>query len=404
MHRDPHMENTEQKTKESGNIRSTQESLRIQVFCDDPSSNITQIRLGEPLMRLAEQFRKEIRFTGYKQMTHDDLAWGDVIIIQRAYSPSIIPLIARAQKMGKPVIYEIDDLLIDIPKFLSHHTGYVRKRKSIIRMLKLCDAISVTQPRLRDALLQWNSNIFICPNYANPKTAPTKTGRTHTDEGPKNLVLASSDRIRIDFLVPALEKLQKTYRERVNLIVIGNLTESMKKSNLKYESIGIIPINEFTSFIAGHQNAIGLIPLDDSKFSSCKSAVKYFDYTQAGAAVICSNVSPYRDVISNGTEGILTENTTDAWVKNISRLIDNAGLRNQLVAAAQDSVEMSHNIENTVKHWQFLFESIAPGNRTAPLLKKNLSLSTILALAYGRLSELNKNRRLKRSRGALVGK
>ena len=375
---------------------SKNRTLRIQVFCNDPFSNLTKIRLRQPLTRLATETNKVVRFSSYLSASDEDIIWPDVIIIQRAYSRSVLPLVARARNLGKPVIYEIDDLLTEIPEFLSHHTGYIRNKKSIIRLINMCDAVSVTQPKLREALLPWNSSIFICPNYATPGTTPTDPDLAHTDDETANLILASSDRIRLDFLMPALEQIQAIYGDRVKLTAIGNVAHNMDNIRLKFEKIEILPINEFNQLVASKKNAIGLIPLDDSKFSSCKSAVKYFDYTQAGALAVCSDCSPYRDVVSHLHNGLLTKNTTEAWVENISQAIESTQLRRQLVEAAQHLIAQDHNIDVAVKHWRSLFDWIAPDHQVSVLSRKNLSPGTILSIAYGKLSDLNRKRRTKR--------
>jgi hypothetical protein len=47
------------------------------------------------------------------------------------------------------------------------------------------------------------------------------------------------------------------------------------------------------AFLATLDNTIGIIPLDDSRFSGCKSPVKHLDFSPAGIAAICSDVPPY---------------------------------------------------------------------------------------------------------------
>jgi glycosyltransferase involved in cell wall biosynthesis len=96
---------------------------------------------------------------------------------------------------------------------------------------------------------------------------------------------------------------------------------------------------------------IGICPLVDNEFNRNKSCIKYLEYSAIGAATIASNVSPYKEVITNGQNGLLVENTTEAWVDAISRLIKDKRKREALAHNAYEDVLENHNADKKAHLW-----------------------------------------------------
>lgn len=59
---------------------------------------------------------------------------------------------------------------------------------------------------------------------------------------------------------------------------------------------------------------VGLAPMPDCEFHRCKHYNKYLEYAAAGCVGIYSNVIPYAGVIKDKENGILAENTGQAWI------------------------------------------------------------------------------------------
>ncbi len=68
---------------------------------------------------------------------------------------------------------------------------------------------------------------------------------------------------------------------------------------------------------------IGIAPLMDSEFNRAKSPIKFFDYTALGLTSVCSDLSVYQGVVRNANNGMLCENSVEAWFDSLCRLIDN---------------------------------------------------------------------------------
>lgn len=378
-------------------VLASQNPMKILVLCDHPPSTMTKIRIGIPMTDFADSACRELRIKDFGSAKIRDLLWGSVIVVQRGMTKKSSRLIQDAKALGKPIVYEIDDLLTELPDFLSHHKNCIANRHLIERNIRNATMVTVSNSRLKSALSHLNKNIQICPNYANPTFLSMPPNEMHTGSGPVNLFIGSSDRVRVDFLTPALKIIQEKYKDRVQIHCIGPLSEAVSDSGVNCTSTHLLGHAEFIQFLKKHANAVGVIPLDDSKFSSCKSAVKYFDYSQAGLAVACSKVSPYVDVIEHDRTGLLTPNTTEGWVDTMSRLIDSSDLRASLAMEAQKEIAAKHSLAHTSEAWRQVFEMLAPNGRVNTQPVPPLRLKARFHEFTDKIRDINQHRKLKRS-------
>jgi O-antigen biosynthesis protein len=385
----------------SARAKSTQPSycgisanpLRVLAVLDDPDSHLAKIRILIPVQRFCDEGCRELKVISVSALNFDDLQWCDVVIVQRAWQRTV----RMAYVVGKPVIYEIDDLITGIPDFLSHHEGYIKNRRSIQSLISQASLVTVTHARLKREIEKLNGEVMICPNYANPDSLSNRVEEMHDADGAVTLIVASSDRIMVDFLLPALQVLKAKYGAKIHLVCIGALPAIFEANGIDCEKHSIVSYEAFGKLVGGYRNAIGLIPLDDSLFSSCKSAVKYFDYSRLGVASVCSNVSPYRDVIENEVTGLLVANESADWVVAVSGLIDNHDARREMARAAQRVVAEEHSIDVAVDAWRRVFAKVAPNDQVV-IASPSLRAATFMALIRFRhwLRNINKARKDRR--------
>lgn len=371
--------------------------LRILVLSDGPDDSITRIRLVIPLVRFADEGCRELRILAFRSARFSDIQWADVVVMQRGVKGWAKGLMLKCKSLGKPVIYEIDDLLTDLPDFLGHHKLYFKGRRTIAKLISSADMVTVTQPRLAQAISEMNPVVRICPNYGNPDVPLRSPRELAVEGGVVSLIVASSDRIRMDFVIPALSEIVKRFGQHVRIVCIGPISEKLISAGIPCEPYPVVPHHEFMKLVRQQVNPIGIIPLDDSRFSSCKSAVKYFDYSIGGVPSVCSNVPPYADVVSHMSNGLLADNSTERWVACLSTLIEDAGLRLAVAEAAQQNVVKNHSINQTVDAWRAVFSELAPGDVVKAKAARVLSPGAVMSLFRHKLSELNRRRKLRRS-------
>lgn len=360
-----------------------EQGLRVLCLVNDPSSSIVDIRLRRPISRFTAINGGHVEILSIYDFESSNLAWADVVVFQRDGSEYVVALAQHLQRLGKKVVFEIDDLLTDLPPFLSHHFDGLNKALLYInKLLTSADAISVSTEILFRKFQSKNKHIFITPNFSEHLFQVA----SHFSVSPGNvkLIIASSDRVLVDILLDPLKILQSKYG--LQIIVIGPPGEWLEKCGLDIIRKPNLTLAEFRSFIASLNNGIGLIPLDSSEFSSCKSAVKYFDYSMCGIPSICSNVLPYIEVVDSGRSGLLVHNKSDSWIQAIESLICSHELRSLLVENARSNVMRNHNIDISAKAWSDVFNSL--GVDYSSRTSKMSSLSNIRRNWFGTFREL----------------
>jgi glycosyltransferase involved in cell wall biosynthesis len=309
-------------------------------------------------------------------LTVDDIKWGDVFVIQREVNPLAVKLLEFLHAHGKKVIFEIDDLLCDLPHFLKHHIeSFERSRPYFEQVLSKSDAVTVTTDRLGAALAAEGGYTFVIPNCAETHMSELPA-HTRVPTNQISLIVASSDRVLVDFLVPALIDVQT--RLGVQIIAVGPPADKLAAEGLVVQAHPNMSYHMFKSFAAAQTNCIGLIPLDDSRFSSCKSPIKFFDYSLAGVPSICSAVPPYADVIQDGVNGILSANTTEDWIRHIETLVSDDQLRHRISHAARQMVVTEFNMDIAAAKWSALLKGLIPDlnayrDHTSPILSSDVS-------------------------------
>jgi hypothetical protein len=102
---------------------------------------------------------------------------------------------------------------------------------------------------------------------------------------------------------------------------------------------------------------IFIAPLLDNEFNRCKSPIKFLEYATLGVPVICSQVTPYSEVITDGENGLLANNP-DQWDEKINLLISDPNLRYRLAVNAQKCVKDKYQMSENSDQWHETYRKI----------------------------------------------
>jgi hypothetical protein len=170
---------------------------------------------------------------------------------------------------------------------------------------------------------------------------------------------------------PALLRLVDKYSERIRFQFWGidPPPSLVPHSRVDWYPIPSSRYSDFVVYFQQQQMDIAIAPLGDNLFNSCKSAIKFFDYTALGAPGVYSRVVPYTEVIEHGKEGFLAS-TPDEWVDCLSRLIENPDLRKEIVENAQRQIKqnwlLSKNLTNRLDVYSQLASTYQPRQKVYP--------------------------------------
>lgn len=332
--------------------------IRVLGLANVVETSHAQVRMIDPLTAWANHCNGAVKFKSFSDWKEEDIAWADIVMIQRHIDISTLNVLMTAKKLRKRIIYETDDYLLELPEHLLHHSaGLIAYSEIIDFLLPEVDCITVTTNRLAKRFEHFGTTIeeipngVVCKNLSpiNPDTFKPSVA---------TLIVASTDKILVGFLLPAIKLLLSDSTLEIEVLVIGPPGDSFKKEGIKITSVPNMPYADFKAFIRTIDNPIGVIPLEDSLFSSCKTAIKFFDYSMAGIPVICSNVAPYSDVITKDIHALLSDNETEEWVSNIKRLVGNIQLRKELVTNATSLIEEHYSRSNVVRRYDQVLKSV----------------------------------------------
>jgi hypothetical protein len=264
-----------------------------------------------PTILLNQYVSKDIQFQQFflNFFTKDLSCYQKVsyVVFQRAATSRHVELIdifktKISPLSGSKLIYEIDDLLINIPSWNYASEYYVKNKSYIMEIMRKCNGIIVSSQRLKDVYIQFNPNINIVPNHlakfywGEPefKLFNNKKPRILWPGSSNHFAVKGSKQIGGDFGPVLLDFIKKTtdiYEwhfmggyplEIEDLVKSGKIIHHMWKS-----------VWEYPAYLKSINADVAMAPLSDGIFNECKSNIKVLEFTGAGIPCVYKNIYPY---------------------------------------------------------------------------------------------------------------
>ena len=285
------------------------------------------------------KLRKTLGLLGFALRRCGDIARAggcDVVFVQKGahFGP---PLVERmiAQILRKPLVFDFDDAMHVVSNSLTYGRlampfKYPRKTPQI---LKLSRSVVVGNRHLEEYSLTLNPHVTLIPTVVDTTLVRPRERQSKTSD---KLVLGwigtHSTYPYLESLIPVIQEVAA--RHDVLLRVVGARREvaipgvevDNRKWSLKTE------LADLQSF------DIGLYPIVEDQWSLGKSGFKAVQYMAVGIPAVCSPVGATHDIVTQGVDGFLPANH-EAWVTQISQLVGDAALREQIGAAGRAKVE-----------------------------------------------------------------
>jgi len=330
--------------------------LEIAVFSlDYPEHACGYYRLSSPLKALSQSlsFGWGISLRGKDvQIRPEVLTTADVIVIQRFFPrKETQAFIDHLFTLNKPIIYEVDDFLTNIPDSNPNHAVGNPNAAYIHGLVRRCTAVSVSTGELKRHFEQYNENIFVLPNLLDDGLWQTPS----PDSGARPLVVSYTGTIThatdIALLEEVLERIAAAHPGEVSFTFMGCATERLSR----LPGFTFIPFETtYETYARKLQQIpidIALVPLEDNPFNRCKSNVKWLEYSACGVAGIYADLTPYNTTIEHGNTGLLVGNDPQQWFNAIDLLIKNPELRRSIAANARRKVLSEYTLKTGARCW-----------------------------------------------------
>ena len=272
----------------------------------------------------------------------DDLVWSDVLVFVRSTSSIERDIAMLAKKMGKFVILSLDDDFLSLGKsYGADGSGYRSARHMCLRsILKTIDCLVTVNELLAKKYIEYcTTGRYVITNTIVEKEEFYPTAQNGKSRDRIKIAVYVNDGTQGIFnqiLRPALRLLFGNYKNRISLYLMALKPDMSEfESSFDITFVPHLPYKEFKRFLGTEGLDIGLAPLVDEGFSKYKYFNKFIEYTLAGIPAIYSDCPLYRLVIKDDYNGILTKNGAEDWYDAISKMIDDAILRKNIIENAQ---------------------------------------------------------------------
>lgn len=325
------------------------------------------------------------------RVTFDEISGSDVVVIQRDFPRfwgDYQKVIKRAREAGKPVVYELDDLLIEIPENHTHRTDYAGEMLTMLYAILDADLVTSSSRQLQSYLAEINPNSKFIPNYLNDKLWVLKDqqpasdldsgitigymgGQTHTAD--------------LESIKTSLLNVYNKYSKQVNFKFWGTRPppELLEISSTTWYQIDQENYAKFAEYFSQQECDIFIAPLQESEFNEAKSSIKYLEYSALGIPGVYSNLFPYASIVEQGVNGFLASHAGD-WEAQISLLVEDPTLRHQIGTTANITVRdrwlLSANVSDFAEVYQQALNSQGTSRKREGKLEK---IKSILSKAEG---------------------
>lgn len=265
----------------------------------------------------------------------------DVIFIHLEAYPIGPPIFEFLwSKLGRPIIYDLDDAIYLVDKKSAFRlVKFLKCSKKVETIIRLSREIIVCNQHLKcfAANFKNNNNVHIIPTSLN------------TDKFVPNPCVDMSKGLVIGWIgsystAPYLNELRKVFE---SLSDKYDLTLKVVGSNMVFQIDGVRIINKEWSLLSDLEDFqsldIGVYPLPDNEWVKGKTGFKTIQYMSVGIPCVVSNVGRNKEIIVDGINGFLAD--TDAeWIRKLSLLIENTQLRKKMGLAGRKTVEEKYSI------------------------------------------------------------
>lgn len=274
-----------------------------------------------------------------------------IIIYRSPISPELLSLCHLAKDYGKPVFFDIDDLVFDTvyTDQLSYTQGLNQVEKGNydagVRnygyMLENCDGAITSTNQLQEELKKYQSTVLLNRNLASDELISISSQFLKDYSQVSDVVKIGyfsgsiSHNENFELIKPAIKQLLKKY-SNVQLHIVGilDIPKDMKPFGNQIVTHDYVDWDKLPALIS--EVDINLAPLVDSIFNRAKSEIKWIEAALVKVPTVASKIGAFSDEVVDGGTGLLA--TDDEWFDKLESLVLSLELRQKLAESAYRAV------------------------------------------------------------------
>ena len=274
-----------------------------------------------------------------------------IIIYRSPISPELLRLCHLAKEYGKPVFFDIDDLVFDT--VYTDQLSYTQGLNSVEKgnydagvrnygyMLENCDGAITSTNQLQEELYKYQSKVLLNRNLASDDLIAISSQYIKDYSQTSDIVKIGyfsgsiSHNENFELIKPAIKELLTKY-SNVQLHIVGilDIPQDMKPFENQIVTHDYVDWDKLPALIS--EVDINLAPLVDSIFNRAKSEIKWIEAALVKVPTVASKIGAFSDAVVDGETGLLA--TDEEWFDKLEALVLSPELRQKIADAAYRAV------------------------------------------------------------------
>ena len=270
-----------------------------------------------------------------------------IIIYRSPISPELLRLCHLAKEYGKPVFFDIDDLVFDT--VYTDQLSYTQGLNSVEKgnydagvrnygyMLENCDGAITSTNQLQEELKKYQSKVLLNRNLASDDLIAVSSQFIKDYSQTSDIVKIGyfsgsiSHNENFELIKPAIKELLTKYSNiQLHIVGILDIPEDMKPFENQIVTHDYVDWDKLPALIS--EVDINLAPLVDSIFNRAKSEIKWIEAALVKVPTVASNIGAFSDAVVDGETGLLA--TDEQWFDKLETLVLSPELRQKIAEAA----------------------------------------------------------------------
>lgn len=290
--------------------------------------------------------------------------WADVMVLSKHRSAKALHLVRLARKLGKGVVYDIDDWIFSFPSYSGGVGGCAVNHT--LDIIALSDIVTVANAELlrRVPEVVPQARLVLLPNGMwVERYGQGAAGRVEGRSAPR-VVFTNADFLKVqeskDAILSALNVFFMRHPDWVLDFFGDPFPEMFSLPFLHFTNR--MPYQDYMRAIVSGGYMFAITPLgahedsDSVAFNACKNPFKYINYGVAGIPGIYSRAQIYRDCVMHEETGLLVENRFETWLEAMECYASSASLRNRISWAAHGHVSCMFHVRDAAKVFLFVLD------------------------------------------------
>jgi glycosyltransferase involved in cell wall biosynthesis len=281
--------------------------------------------------------------------------YGSFVLQRVPHDQAVERFVRAARAAGKRVVVDVDDLVIherygrELPILAGYRAFgrelYVQQLRRIGQVLAIVEAASAPTEELADELRACFPHLEVgivpnLPSRAMVERSDAAVAAAPDAPGPAVLLgYFAGTRTHDGDLASIVPVLASVLQQRpaARLLLAGEIDVPPELAAFegRIERQAPVPWPELPPLLRAAD--VHLVPLQDTRFTACKSEIKWIEAALVQRPVVAAAVGPYRRCVRDGENGWLCASAAD-WERALLLAIDDGAARRRGGAAAHAAV------------------------------------------------------------------